>query len=95
SSGGGMLGGGHHESVNTAVKSFIIQAQSYINNTNETETTPLPGKHCVTFYFLTNKGKFSIQEQIGNFENSTSNMTTLFEEGNRVISELRVLHENK
>ena len=95
SSGGGMLGAGHSESVTTAAKSFISQAQNYLNNTNQTETTPLPNKNCVTFYFLTNKGKFSIQEQFENFENRTSNLMTLFEEGNKVISELRVLHENK
>jgi hypothetical protein len=95
SSGGGMLGGGQHQSVSNAAKSFVDKAQNYLDKTIKTETTPLPDKNCVRFYLLTNKGKFSAQEGLQNFENNSSSWLELFEEGNKVISALRLINENK
>jgi hypothetical protein len=42
---------------------------------------------------LTNKGTFSAQEQLKNFDNRTSAWLPLFEEGNKVITELRIVEE--
>ncbi len=95
SSGGGMIGGGHHENVSNAAKAFVDKAQTYLDKTSKTETTPLPDKNSVRFYLLTNKGKFSAQENLNNFENNSSTWLSLFEEGNKVISELRVLNEKQ
>ena len=58
SSGGGVIGGSGHENVKTAAKRFVNEAQKYLAKTKPTDTTPLPGKDMVNFYFLTNKGKF-------------------------------------
>ena len=95
SSGGGMIGGGHHENVSKAAKAFIDKAQTYLNRTNKTEATSLPDKNSVRFYLLTNKGKYSAQENLQNFDNNSSTWLPLFEEGNRVISELRMLNEKQ
>ena len=95
SSGGGLIGGGQHENVSTAAKAFIDKAQQYLDKTTKIDSTPLPDKNCVKFYFMTNKGKFTAQENLKNFDNSSSPWLPLFEEGNKVISELRLIQEKK
>jgi hypothetical protein len=89
SSGGGVIGGGGHENVKQSVSAFIGKAEKYLDKTTRTETTPLPELDGVKFYFLTNKGKFVGQERIQNFENNSSDWLDLFEEGNKVITEIR------
>lgn len=95
SSGGGMIGGSGHEKVSTAAKSYVSEAQKYLANATKIESTPSPDKDCVRFYFLTNKGRFSVQEKLKNLENKSSRWLPLFEEANKVISELRVIEENR
>jgi hypothetical protein len=93
SSGAGVIGGSGHENVVNAAKLFVAKAQSYLDKASKTDTTPLPDKDCVRFYFLTNKGKFIAQEQLKNLDNKTSIWFPLFEEGNKVITELRLTEE--
>lgn len=93
SSGGGMIGGVGHKNIVDAAKAFVTKAQSYIDKAERVSTTPLPDRNYVRFYFLTNKGKFSAQENIQNFDNNTSPWLPLFEEGNKVITELRKVDE--
>ena len=95
STGGGIIGGLGHDNVNQAIQAFIVKAEKYLSKTTKTETTPLPNKDGVHFYFLTNKGKFLGQEQIKNFENQSSEWLDLFEEGNKVITELRKVTPDK
>lgn len=95
SGGGGLIGGGQHASVNKAAKIFVKKAQEYFEKTSKAEATPLPEKNCITFYLLTNKGKFAAQELLKNFDNSTSPWLELFEEGNNLINELRTTSEGK
>lgn len=93
SSGGGVIGGGQHQIVNSAAKLFVSLAQTFLDKTTKTETTPLPSADEVRFYFLTNKGVFVGQEQMKNFENNSSAWLKLFEEGNNVLTELRKTSE--
>jgi len=93
SSSGGMIGGSGHENVVNVAKAFVIKAQTYLDKASKIDTTPLPDKDCIRFYFLTNKGKFTAQEQLQNFDNKTSLWFPLFEEGNKVITELRLTEE--
>ena len=95
SSGGGVIGGGQHENVNIAAKKFVELAQTYLDKTIKTETIVLPDKDKVKFYLLTNNGVFVGGEQMKNFENKSSKWLELFEEGNKVITELRLTVENK
>ena len=95
SSGGGLIGGGQHENVSIAAKTFVDKAQLYLSKTNKIDSTPLPDKNCVRFYFLTNKGKYSAQDELKNFDNNTSIWLPLFNEGNKVITELRLIQEKK
>ncbi len=52
SSGGGVIGGGQHQNVNSAAKQFVTLAQTFLNKTAKTETTPLPATDEVKFYLL-------------------------------------------
>lgn len=94
SSGGGVIGGGQHDNVNTAAKQFVSVAQEYLDKTTKTESTLLPARNEVKFYLLTNKGIYVGQETMMNFENNSSPWLKLFEEGNRVLTELRMVSEN-
>ena len=93
SSGGGVIGGGQHQNVNSAAKQFVSLAQTFLDNTNKTETTPLPSTDEVRFYLVTNKGVYVGQEKMKNFENNSSTWLKLFEEGNNVLTELRKTSE--
>jgi regulator of RNase E activity RraB len=93
SSGGGVIGGGQHQNVNSAAKQFVSLAQTFLDKTTKTETTPLPSTDEVRFYLLTNKGVYIGQEQMKNFENNSSTWLKLFEEGNNVLTELRKTSE--
>ncbi len=93
SSGGGVIGGGQHPNVNSEAKKFVQLAQYYLSKSEKTEKTDLPEIDNVKFYLLTNKGKYLCQEKMSNFENSTSELLPLFEEGNKVLSELRIVSD--
>lgn len=93
SSGGGVIGGGQHQNVSSAAKQFVNLAQTYLDKATKTETNSLPQQDEVKFYLLTNKGTFVGQEVMRNFENNTSTWLPLFEEGNKVLSDLRLTSE--
>jgi len=93
SSGGGVIGGGQHQNVNSAARQFVSLAQTFLDKTTKTETTPLPSTDEVKFYLLTNKGVFVGQEHMKNFEDNSSSWLKLFEEGNNVLTELRKTSE--
>ena len=93
SSGGGVIGGGQQQNVSNAAKQFVGLAQSYLDNTTKTETNSLPKRDEVKFYLLTNKGTYMGQDIMKNFENNTSNWLTLFDEGNKVLTELHLTSE--
>lgn len=95
SSGGGVIGGGKHQNVNNAAKQFVSLGQTFLDKTTKTEITPLPETDVVKFYLLTNNGIFVGQETMKNFENNSSSWLRLFEEGNKVISELRQVSDKK
>ena len=89
STGGGIIGGGQHQNVNSAAKQLITVAQTYLDKAVKTETTPLPQTDNVKFYLLTNKGIYVGQEVMSNFENNSSKWLGLFQEANVVLTEAR------
>ena len=93
SSGGGVIGGGQQQNVNSAARQFVSLAQTFLDKATKTETTPLPTTDQVKFYLLTNNGIFVGQETMKNFENNSSSWLKLFEEGNNVLTELRETSE--
>ncbi|AWA31097.1 hypothetical protein HYN48_13925 [Flavobacterium magnum] len=89
SSGGGVIGGGQHENVNIASKQFTNLAKTFLDQATKTTQTSLPGKNEVQFFLLTNKGMYVGKDIMPNFENNSSKWMKLFEEGNKLLSELR------
>ncbi|MCO4291868.1 hypothetical protein NF867_03220 [Solitalea sp. MAHUQ-68] len=94
STGGAIIGGGQYQNVSNAAKEFVLKAQSFLEKTTQTTSTPTPPKNLVKFYLLTNKGIFVGQEEMKNFENNSSIWLTLFEQANNVITELRLTTGN-
>ncbi|MFI5406734.1 MAG: hypothetical protein ACHQ1D_09510 [Nitrososphaerales archaeon] len=95
STGGGVIGGIGHDNVKNAVTAYINKAEKYLDKTVKTDSTPLPEKDGINFYFLTNKGKFVGQEQVKNFDNNSSQWLDLFEEANKLITEIRMVSDMK
>ncbi len=95
SSGGGVIGGGQHENVRKAVFEYLKIGQKFLDKSTKTKETPLPEKNTVNFYFLTNKGKYVGKESIPNIEGENSDWIMLFEEANKVLTELRLTTEKE
>lgn len=95
SSGGGVIGGGQHDNVRNVVKPYIKMGQDFLDKAVKSDTNTLPDKNCIKFHFLTNKGIYSVQEQMINIENETSDWLSLFEEANKVLTELRLISEKQ
>ena len=95
SSGGGVIGGGQHQNVNSAAKHLINLAQSYLDKAEISETKSLPKQDEVNFYLLTNKGTYVGRDIMKNFDNNTSAWLPLFEQANKVLTELRLTTEGE
>jgi hypothetical protein len=95
SSGGGVIGGVQNENVNKAAKQLVHLANEYSKEAEKSTIYPLPEKECLTFYFLKPDSKYFKQEKIDNFENKSSKLLPMFEEANKVITELRLIVEKK
>ena len=89
STGGGVIGGGQHINVSKVAKGFVNMANDYIDKTVRSDSTTLPKEDLVAFCFLTKTGRFVAGESMKNIENNSSLWLPLFEEANKVITELR------
>jgi hypothetical protein len=94
SSGGGIIGGGQHQNVSSAAKQFVNLAQRYLDKAAKSEINSLPQQNEVKFYLLTNKVIYIGQDIMRNLENRTSIWLPLFDEANKVLTELRMKAEN-
>lgn len=95
SSGGGVIGGGQHKKVRDEVEEYIALAQEYLPKAIKTESTPLPDKDCINFYFRTIEGTFHSSVTMREIDSRTSDWMKLFESANDVISELRKTTEQQ
>jgi len=89
------LGGYAHENVRNAALDFVNKGQEYLSKSTLTLETALPDKNCVKFYLLTNKGKYVIQDSVDKITGQRSDLTPLFDLGNKVITEYRKTVGNK
>lgn len=89
SSGGGVIGGVTNLSVKSAAENFVKKADSLFEKSTKAENNALPETNSVYFYFLTNNGIYVAREKMENLENNSSEWISLFEQGNRVLTELR------
>lgn len=93
--GGGMKGGGSHESVRRAAKQFIALAHKALPRMIKTDAHPLPDADKVRFYVLTSKGTLTTEasrQALGGVENELS---ALFYGGQEVVAQMRQVQEEK
>jgi hypothetical protein len=93
SSGGGVIGGVAHESVNHAAKRFVSMAQWYVDKMKIATSRPLPGPGKVRFYVLTSQGVLTVETDEKDLGQKKSDLSPLFYAGQGVITELRMLRE--
>lgn len=91
SSGQIYIGGYVQENIRIAALAFVTEAQNCLAEATVTYYTSVLGQKCVRFYLLTNKHTFTFQETVENLANNTSKLRKLFDLGNNVIAEYRIL----
>lgn len=95
STGGGVLGGGDHPSVNAAARKLVELAGGRLAELSPTSEFPLPARGEVTFYVLTTNGVLrsgARQDTLGAGEHPLSE---LFFAGHEVITGLREMSERQ
>lgn len=92
STGGGIVGGIGHASVRAAATQFIHGGQTYLGGAHLVDSTPLPEREHVCFYFLTNRGIYGAAEHMMYMEDETSSWYDLFILCNNVITMMRATH---
>ena len=95
-SGGGMVGGGAHETVRKAAKDFLTLAGKAVPRMIKTANHPLPAPGRVRFYVLTPKGILTTEtdrEALG--EESRNELSALFYSGQEVVAQMRQVQSQK
>jgi hypothetical protein len=95
SNGGGMIGGGQHDTVAQASKSFVMAAENYYQQMTLTESFPLPAIGRVKFYVLTYSGIYTIDIDENDLGNRRHELSPLFYYGQEVITQFRQIEEQK
>jgi hypothetical protein len=90
-----FIGGFAHETVNRAAKQFVISGTKYFSKAIKTENTEPTKEKKVDFYFLTKSGRYYVEDDFTKMENNTSELLGLFEAGNLVITEYRLIIDKK
>ena len=87
-SGGGFIGAGRHIAVSEAAQAFVRSSHSFLQYAFPATATPLPGKNCIKFYFLTNNGKYAATDDVKNMDGRASQLLPLFEGARALIAEM-------
>ncbi len=93
--GGGMKGGGSHETVRRAAKQFITLSHRALPRMVKTDTYPLPEAEKVRFYVLTQKGTFTTEANRQALGGSENELSALFYGGQDVVGQMRQVQEEK
>jgi len=94
-SGGGFLGGIGHETIRNAAKRFVTVARNYTSKMQASTDYPLPSSGKVRFYVLTPKGVLTAEATEDDLSQHRSDLSPLFEAGNDVITEHRLVAGQK
>jgi hypothetical protein len=95
STGQAFIGGFSHKTVNDAAKQFVATGEKYLSKATRTENTKAANEKNVDFYLLTNSGKYYLEDSFAKIENNNSDLNGLFEAANRVITEYRLITQDK
>ena len=89
STGGAIIGGGKYPEVSVKAVECVQMADQFLSQTEENESHNLPEKGGINFYFLTNQGVRLYSTQLAYVEKGESEFTPLFNQGNKLLNELR------
>ena len=90
-----FIGGYGREKIRNSGLKLVNEAQSYLDKTKLTALTDLPGKQNIKFFLLTNKGKFFHEEPFANIESNKSEWSKLFYLANDIVTQYRLIDQNK
>lgn len=90
SSGGGFIGAGQHEEVREFVIQKVDGFQKYLSKAKKTDEPKLPEEGKVNFNFLTKNGLYSVTENMSELESGKSELSSLFQEVNEIITQIRL-----
>lgn len=93
SSGAIIIGAGQHKSVKKVVTKFVENGQNYLEKSKLTDHTDVPKIGMTNFNFLTKNGTYRISQSLSELESGRSDLSNLFLELNKVISEIRTKSE--
>jgi len=89
SNGGGIIGGGQHESVRNETFAFLKLAASYVKDFEPTSDLTQPPVGVTRFIFKTPEGYFASQEDEDVLLRGSSPIQPLFVQAHRVITKFR------
>lgn len=95
SNGGGVVGGGAHESVGKSVLQFSKKADQFVRDCKKTTIYPTPIQGQTIFYILTQQGVYTAQAPEDDLGNQENPLSPLFNAGQDVITELRLTTDKK
>ena len=90
SSGGGFIGAGQHEEVREFVIQKVDGFQKYLSKAKKNDEPKLPEEGKVNFNFLTKNGLYSVTENMSELESGKSELSSLFQEVNEIITQIRL-----
>ena len=91
----GIIGGEGHETVRAAAKAFVKASDRHSSAATPTTEFPYPREGRVRFYFLTFDGVRVIDTDLATITSGTSKYAELFGLGQAVLTELRLVTENR
>jgi len=89
------IGGFAYPTLQNLAKEMISSAQKLLSETRRTENFALPDSSFIQFSFLTNNGIFVHQETEESIDKNQTEWTPLFFKGNQIITEYRLITQNK
>ncbi len=93
--GGGIIGGGEHAAVVQATKSFLSEVEKYYRQMTPAEKIALPDVGRAKFHVFTYSGNFTMDADEKELESKKHKFSLLYYYGHNVISQLRLIEENR
>ncbi len=91
----GVIGGVGHEPVRQAAKQAVKLADSFFNDAAPTTDFSYPDAQHVRFYFVTYDGVRSIEAPVDSVFSGKDKLSPLFGAAQNVLTQLRLVSQNK
>lgn len=90
-----FIGGFVYPAIQNLAKEMTVSAQKLLSESSRTESFALPDSGVIQFSLLTNNGVFVHQETEESIDKNQTQWTLLFLKGNQIITEYRLITQNK